>query len=164
VDRDREPPGTLVKAALAAREKKQPLSLEWLASAARLPHTRLGKLWVHAPAAQRIVPQFQSLLRFYGSLSPSQRAALAAGEELPAERLEPPQRETMRAAVTGIAREWKDGAVARSRIRLTQSPQQARFVFTADGKPVEVAIPLPSAAPSRPGPLGGPPFPPAPTP
>jgi hypothetical protein len=87
VEREREPPGTLVKAARIAREQQKPLSLEWLAEAARAAGPVPSRLlWVHAPAATPVMMQHQPLLQFYGSLSAAQRAALETDRGWPAMR------------------------------------------------------------------------------
>lgn len=148
LDRDQEPPGTLVKAAIVARQQKQPLTLEWLAAAATVARKQQPKLWVHAPAAQPVVLRFQPLLLLYGSLSAKQRAALQAESGLSGEALSAQQQEEFFTALQQLAPEWSPTEARQARVRLTRQATSVRFDFTSDEKSVQSVIPRPSAVAS----------------
>jgi hypothetical protein len=158
LERATEPPGTLVKAVETARKEKRNLELPWLAAAARVEPARLEKLWLHAPAAMPVVVRSQGLLRFFGALPAEQRLALTEAGGLPAQKLSPEQRHALVAILRTVAPAWPAETAARATLRLEETKDAARWVFTSEAGMVEsrVIYPSPSAAsPFSRGPFGG---------
>jgi hypothetical protein len=143
VDRQQEPPGTLVKAAATARKEGRRLTLAWLAAAAALHPDRQPRLWRHAPEAAAVVEKSRGVLRFYDALTPAQRAVLETDGGLPAQRLERRQREELLSFLmsTGLSRQT--AAVSAVMVKLVQTPEVARFTFFTSARSVEATVELP---------------------
>jgi hypothetical protein len=162
VDRKLEPPGTLVKIAVVAREEKQPLGLEWMARTAALTADQQMRLRTYAFAGVDTAQRFRPVLLFFNVLSSGERAALERETGLKPDRLQPRQREALVAALQPLAPDWQLRDAAQARASLKQDLNTARFSFTLNGRTVEAAIPLPTAGPRTMGGGGfGSPPPPA---
>ncbi len=155
VDRDREPPASLLKALSRAREEKRNLGLGWLADASALTPERLGTLAQHASQGVHVVSRSRAILQLYATLSPAQRESLTKGDSLAAASLSPAQRAAFVAALTPLAPGWPAVVVGRASVRLTQDARRATFVFASGEASVECPVMLPPPA-AGPGGLGGP--------
>lgn len=149
VAREQEPPGTLVKAAQIAREQGKPLSLDWLAAAARTAGPGPSNLlWVHAPAAMPVMMQHQPLLQFYGSLSSQQRAALESERGLPGEALSDGQRALLLQSVQRLARGEPVRPGPQPQVRLARGAASAAFTIQLGERTMDATIRLPGAQPT----------------
>lgn len=157
VERATEPPGTLVKAVETARKEKRNLELPWLAAAARVEPARQGKLWRHAPAAAPVTARSQGLLRFFDMLPAAARLDLTTEKGLAAQTLSPEQRQALLAVLRTLAPAWPAETAARATLRLHETKDAARWVFTSEVGTVEstVTFPSPAASPFGGGGFGG---------
>jgi hypothetical protein len=153
-DRELEPPGTLIKAVATAREQKQPLPLEWLATAASVAPSRTQRLWVHVPSAQMPVMGFRPLLLFCASLSTEHWTTLETTTGLSVGTLSPQQRALFAAALPQVSRQLPADAAEHAYVRLVRAKASARFTITSGEKSVETVLPLPSPLEAGPHPFG----------
>jgi hypothetical protein len=154
VDREQEPPGTLVKAVRVAREQGKPLSLEWLAQAAGAAGSRpTNLLWVHAPAVMPVMMQLQPLLQFYGALTPQQRAVLESERGLAGDALSDGQRELLLLSWQRLSRGEVAMPSAQLHVQLVRGTASATFAIRWGDFTRDAVISLPFAGAS--GGVGG---------
>jgi hypothetical protein len=149
VDRELEPPGTLLKAAAAARQARRSLSLDWLLAAAAVPPARQARLWAHAPAAGFTLSRHGSALRFLAAVTPAQWKALEGMDGLACASLGLAAREALLEALRGSLPQPPGGltpaALDSAHLRLSLEATVARLALSGAELPLSVAIPLPSA-------------------
>jgi hypothetical protein len=149
VDREQEPPGTLVKAVRVAREQGKPLSLEWLAQAAGAAGSRpTNLLWVHAPAVMPVMMQLQPLLQFYGALTPQQRAVLESERGLAGDALSDGQRELLLLSWQRLSRGEVAMPSAQLHVQLVRGTASATFAIRWGDFTRDAVISLPFAGAS----------------